>query len=482
MQKRKVVLGVASTRREIFSTEEAIRYKNLLLEKLKNFDVEIVDIEDINEEGLLFEEEHVAPVVKKFKDANVDGIFCPHTNFGTEYLVAKVAKQVGKPVLIWGPRDDAPLENGVRSRDTQCGLFATGKVLRRFHVPFTYLVNCSMEDSRFTEGLSDFLAVCAVVKAFRKIRILQISTRPAPFWTMIVNEGELLEKFGIEIVPLNMSELIGKVKQEKEVKGGYYAEAKEKLQRIDCSVFDKSDGLETVAALNSVIKKYCAELDCSAVCIQCWTQMQEEIGIMPCLSNGLLFEEGIPCVCETDIHGAISAIMVQEALLCTSPVFFADLTVRHPCNDNAELLWHCGNFPYTLAKKPDEAKADRHFVFPTHKPGTADWELKKGDITVCRFDGDNGNYSLFLGEGKAVDGPKTLGTYVWLETPDWEAWEHKLVTGPYVHHCACVYGKISAVLYEACKYIPGLTPDPVTPGKEEIEYYLIHGTPEKEDR
>ena len=56
MQKRKVVLGVASTRREIFSTEEAIRYKNLLLEKLKNFDVEIVDIEDINEEGLLFED------------------------------------------------------------------------------------------------------------------------------------------------------------------------------------------------------------------------------------------------------------------------------------------------------------------------------------------------------------------------------------------------------------------------------------------
>lgn len=32
----------------------------------------------------------------------------------------------------------------MRLRDTQCGLFATGKVLRRFGVPFTYLTNCRL--------------------------------------------------------------------------------------------------------------------------------------------------------------------------------------------------------------------------------------------------------------------------------------------------------------------------------------------------
>ena len=39
---------------------------------------------------------------------------------------------MGLPVLLWGPRDERPDENGVRLRDSQCGLFATGKVLRRF--------------------------------------------------------------------------------------------------------------------------------------------------------------------------------------------------------------------------------------------------------------------------------------------------------------------------------------------------------------
>ena len=76
---------------------------------------------------------------------------------------------------------------------------------------------------------------------------------------------------------------------------------------------------------------------------------------MPCLSNALLSDEGLPVVCETDIHGAITAVMTQALTFNTEPQFFADLTVRHPEDDNAELLWHCGNFPRSLAG--DQASA-----------------------------------------------------------------------------------------------------------------------------
>ena len=36
-------------------------------------------------------------------------------------------KNLDVPVLLWGPLDERPEPNGVRLRDTQCGLFATGK-------------------------------------------------------------------------------------------------------------------------------------------------------------------------------------------------------------------------------------------------------------------------------------------------------------------------------------------------------------------
>ena len=112
-------------------------------------------------------------ITEKFKQAKIDGLFLPHCNFGTEYECARLAKELHVPVLLWGPLDERPDENGVRLRDSQCGLFATGKVLRRFGVPFTYLTNCRLSDPVFARGVRDFLAVCRVVRTFHNIRILQ---------------------------------------------------------------------------------------------------------------------------------------------------------------------------------------------------------------------------------------------------------------------------------------------------------------------
>lgn len=84
--------------------------------------MEFVDIDDINPEGLLYDDRDVAPILKKFREAGVDGLFVPHCNFGTEYVVARLARELKLPVLLWGPRDERPDENGVRLRDSQCGL------------------------------------------------------------------------------------------------------------------------------------------------------------------------------------------------------------------------------------------------------------------------------------------------------------------------------------------------------------------------
>ena len=183
----KIVLGLAPTRRSIFSAPDAVKYANLT-ESLRELGVEFVDITDINR-GLLYDDNDRIKVAAKFKAAGVDGLFLPHGNFGTEYVVARLAKDLNVPVLLWGPRDERPDENGIRLRDSQCGLFATGKVLRRFQVPFTYMTNCRLTDPQFERGVKDFLAVCNVVKVFRNIRILQIGPRPFDFLVNHVQRG-----------------------------------------------------------------------------------------------------------------------------------------------------------------------------------------------------------------------------------------------------------------------------------------------------
>lgn len=461
----KIVIGLAPTRRSIFSAPDAVKFANLTRDRLRELSVEFVDIDDIAEDGLLHSEEDRIKIAGKFKAAGVDGLFFPHGNFGTEYEVARLAKELQVPVLLWGPRDERPDKNGIRLRDSQCGLFATGKVLRRFQVPFTYMTNCRLEDPEFGRGLGDFLAVCNVVKAFRSTRILQIGPRPFDFWSTMCNEGELLERFNIQLSPIPMPELTTEVKKALEE----MTEVAEVMAycRKHFNIAIKDNELENVAALKVAMKRLTVKYGCNAIAIQCWNALQGELGIMPCAANSLLNEEGIPVVCETDIHGAITAIMAEAAGMDEARTFFADWTVRHPDNENGELLQHCGPWPLSVAKE----KPSIGYPLAFDHPGAVEALAKDGEMTLCRFDGDNGEYSLLLGNARGVEGPYTKGTYVWVEVENLKRLEAKIVEGPYIHHCVGIHKDVVPVLYEACKYL-GIKPDLYDPIEEQVKAYL----------
>lgn len=471
--KDQIKLGFAPTRRFVFSKEDAFRFKNLTKEKIAQYGVQVVDLEGINEEGLLYDYDADADkIIKRFREAEVDAVFFPHCNFGTEDTVSRVAKAIGKPVLLWGPRDEEPLTDGSRLRDTQCGLFATGKVLRRFNVPYTYIINSTLESKVFNRGFSNFLSASNVVKAFKKLRVLQIATRPSGFWTMICNEGELLEKFGIEVYPITLVDIQNVTLAVEKENGMDLKNVVEYIKfRLDCSEVDDA-AVTRIAALKIAMMNFVKAHGCSAVAIQCWNALQDSIGIVPCLANSLLTDEGIPVACETDIHGAVTSVMAQAAAFSEKAPFFADLTVRHTENENGELLFHCGNFPVSLVAEGCKPKFRRHFLFDSHAPGTHESEIRGGDISIARFDGDHGEYSLFLGKAKGIKGAYTRGTYVWVEVNDWPMWEDKLVTGPYVHHCVGIHADVIPALYEACRYIPGLKADPVDPTETQIQSWL----------
>ena len=77
-------------------------------------------------------------------------------------------------------------------------------------------------------------------------------------------------------------------------------------------------------------------------------------------------------------------------------------------------------------------------------------------MTLARFDGDRGDYKIFAGGVKGIDGPYTTGTYTWVEVDDWIKWEKKFINGPYIHHVSGIHGNYTEILKESIKYIPGL--------------------------
>ncbi|MGI6005290.1 MAG: L-fucose/L-arabinose isomerase family protein [Christensenellales bacterium] len=469
MERKVVKIGFAPTKRVPFNHPQTFEVRDEIRKAIAEWDldgmIQIVDIDDVTPKNILETEDDVLAVVEKFQKEKVDGIFVPHCNFGCEAAVAGVARKLGVPVLLWGPRDEDPeiagQQTGVgRTRDTQCGLFATGKALRRSNVTFTYVPNTTISDPTFERGYKAFAAVCAAVRDFKQTQILQIGPRPEPFWTVMINEGEILERFGIRVLPITLIDLMNTANNLRENATDRIAEAVSMITKTEEPRDLTDDHLARLAAYYLAVLDLSAEYRCNAVATSCWAAFHDAMGVAACGINGFLHDAGIPVGCETDIHGMIGTRLLQGASLYNSGVFFADLTIRHPYNDNAELLWHCGNFP------PSVAGGDRII----YNQGRSHFEVSHDDITLCRFDGDHGEYSMLMGEGKGVSGPKTGGTYSWFEVDDWVAWEHKIVTGPYIHHSSCTFGKHVPVLAEACRYL-GIKPDLADRDEKELKYF-----------
>lgn len=455
MERQKLVLGVAPTRRDTrdfelhYAHERKAAVEQRIRQIVEAYDVEVVNVDFLNDEGLLIFPEEAQRAAAYFQEKKVDAVIVPHVNFGAEETVSMLGKLVGKPLLLWGPRDEAPPPCGPRQTDSQCGLFATGMILNRYNVPYTYLENCWVDSPKFEAGLLHFLRVASVVKTFRGLRIGQISVRPRTFLTVKVNENELLERFGIEIVTIDFTEMSMEIQRVLQERPARMQEILADLQRdYDVSAMEP-ETVEKIAAMETAILDLSEKYGINCFASECWRTFSVPFGIMPCAGFADLIQRRLPVACECDIHGVISACMLASANLWQQPTFLADLTIRHPENDNAELLWHCGPCPTEMVQKG---------VKPRMENCLGQFELERDDYTVCRFGESHGHYKLFIGEGHSVEGPKTNGNYLWLETNNWPHWEEMLVKGPYIHHMSAMPGKFGVVLKDACTYL-GITPD-----------------------
>ena len=448
----KLTLGVVTTRRDTFpSVDKAIAKNELILKRVSGIldkidNLEVVNASDVVEGGLICELPETKKVIEYFKEKKVEAVLMFHANFGQEEAVGRLCSALNVPVLLWGPRDGAKnSDENFRDNDTQCGMFASTRALLRLGVPFTYAENTWLDGDEIEKEINDFVRVASVVRAFRNVRILQIASRPRQFLSVKINESELMEKFGFELTTIETTIMQAKAND-------VYENQKDEIYALLDKISDKYDfsdvpteNKERIMAFVIAIKDLAEQYDCTTVACECWNVPYAVNGLKigGCLTFAILEDLGITVSCECDVNGAVSAAIARGAARADSAAFFADVTVRHPYNDNAELMWHCGRYPASLSK---------HSVVKADGAGRLSHELKEGEITMVRFDANRGTYYLFADEGRGIEGPETTGAYVWLETENWPKWEKKLMYGPYIHHMAGVYGKYKEIIREATKY------------------------------
>ena len=461
MYKAHLTLGVMPTKRGMLSLELAKEQKEIFMPIIRGIRpdvVEIVDIDDLCPEGIIADESFSPAVVKKFYEAKVDAIFVPFCDFGEEGAIVDVLSHFDVPILVWGARDERPNTPAARGRDTQCGMFAATKVIRRYGKKYSYIYNVPADTEEFRSGFLKFLRVANVIKDLKTLRIAKIGERPAPFRSVMTNEAALMNRFGIQVIaipPITLQMAMQKITSEKSPR---FEETKADItSRMDCSAADPAM-VDNLAALKIAVADTLEQKNCTVGAIECWPT-GVMLGFPACAMIGEVTDLGFPIACETDINGAITMAILRGAMFGDQAEFLADLTIRNPQNDNSELLWHCGPFAWSLKKEGCPMTMDGrqgHFL------------LKEGDLTLCRFDDAEGEYYLFAGQARTTTGPPTTGTYTWVEVDDWKKWEEKFMFGPYIHHLGGAYEDLFDVLRETARYLDLHFDTPDTPGPKSL--------------
>ena len=471
------MLGLVPIGKFCFSHEDALRQKTLVEELLQNQAIPYISVDPVVSDGIVRSDTDARAVIDYLQSLpsgrQPDGLFMPHCNFGTETAVGAIGRAMGLPVLLWGPRDGQPLQDGSRLRDSLCGILASSKVLQNNRVAFTYIENCDPHEPVFLQMLDRFLQVLNAVKRFRSgMRIGLVGGRLPFFQCTMINEAELLERFGITVVPVNLLRVIdATMRNEKSNQRAYNTEVQSLAETLDLSEMT-TEGMCRVLAFRDALIDVSREDALDALTVENIIELTQHMKVHLVFALAELTDRGIPAVIESDVHGAISSLVLQAINRGRSASFFMDLTVRHPQHEQGVLLWH-NSAPLSLrdteyyAGQPDAADgfADRprrvpsigkHWTMPGISPGVCNWKLKEGSVTVARFERSESGYMLLGFDAQSIDGPFNRNNYLWIDTQNWRALERRIVEGPYLHHVSCIYGRNAATLEELCKYIPGL--------------------------
>lgn len=407
--------------------------------------IEFVDLKGVIDVEVLWNDADVDLVVEHFKKNQVDSILLIPANFGNEEAAGELAKKMGTPVLLWGPQDDSFYEDGGRMTDTQCGLFGMSRQLTRMNVKFTYIENCPVDSPIFAKGLDQFARVTCVVKNFVGMRIGQVGLRPKPFCSVIFNEGQLMEDFDIHVIPINLAVIREKYNHILENRKEELAAGAEKIRNMYEIDADTEANLEKMWAFILLYQDLFDEYRLDAISAECWTAMQLLVGAMPCASYGILADMDYVISCESDMHAALTQVILKCLTFGKKKPFLGEFTVRHPEDRNVELLWHCGPFAHSLHRKDEPCKCIN----------MREWfQVQEGHYTMARLDQDHGKYSIIVSECDSAEGPYTFGTYLWAKFKNLPALEKRLIEGPYIHHVSEVEGSFTEEIREVCKYLP----------------------------
>lgn len=386
----------------------------------------------------------------------IDGIVVTLPNFGDERAVANTLRfsNLNVPVLIHAFPDTVDKMAVTDRRDSFCGKMSVCNNLNQYGIPFTLtrFHTVDPESESFREDVRRFAAVCRVVRGLRRARFGMLGARPVAFNTVRFSE-KLLEKAGISVETLDLSEAFGRVA----ALADSDPRVEPKMRAIrDYGIVDRvpAVSLMKLAKLGVVMDEWIRTNEYDATAVQCWNSMQEYFGVVPCTLMSILSEDLMPSACETDIVGALT--MYALALASGKPSALVDWNNNYQDDPDKGIVFHCSNLPRSVFID-NLPTLTFHGTIENSMGEEVSWgavfgRMKAEPFTYLRITTDDfhGKIKAYVGEGTFTDDPvDTFGGYGVVQVPRFQELLQYICRNTYEHHVAVNMTHVADATYEA---------------------------------
>ena len=335
-----------------------------------------------------------------------DGVILCLPNFGDENGAVAALKEAGVPIFIQAYPDELDRMGPALRRDAFCSKFSVMDVFFQHNLKFTALKPhvVSPTSARFKANLDHFDRVCRVVKGFRHLVVGAVGARTSAFKTVRYDEVAL-QRMGVTIETFDLSAVIARVKALSAESNSFKAK-REVLREYTSWEGVPDAALNNITRLGVVLDELIAENQMDGIAIRCWMELQQQLGISPCVLMGVLNNTGTIAACEVDVNNAV--VMAALALASGRPATVLDWNNNYADEDDKCILFHCGPVPRELMT--DKGHISDHLLLASSLGENNSFGCVVGRIAPTNFTfgslmTDAGKVKVLLGDGCFTEDP-----------------------------------------------------------------------------
>jgi len=455
--KRKMTMGLIVGNRGFFPDHLAKSGREEMIQVLQKAGYDVIALSpEQSKYGAVETHEEAKRCAELFRskaDA-IDGVVVTLPNFGDERAIADTLRlaRLNVPVLIQATPDTPGKMLITHRRDSFCGKMSACNNLKQYGIPYslTTLHTETPDSPEFAKDLEWFAAACRIVKGLRNLRIGALGARPTAFNTVRYSE-KLLEGSGISVETLDLSEVLGRIGRMKDD----YPAAVQKLRSIQRYVTTSGipqAALLKMAKLGTVIDEWMKATDLQISAVQCWTSLEENLGIVPCTLMSMMSDSLLSSACEVDVCGVLAMHTLQ--LASETPSALLDWNNNYGNNPDKAVCFHCSNLPKHFFRdvKMDFQEIIAGAVGKENTFGTCVGRVKAGPMSFARFSTDDasGRIRGYSGGGQFTDDPlDTFGGAGVVEIPGLQKLLRYICENGFEHHVAANFSTVAPAVHEA---------------------------------